>query len=303
MGSSAPRPRGFDLGILAIGVAAVSTAAVLIREADAPALVIAAYRLALASLPLVLYSGVRGQRLLPQSRRALVLTLLSGVFLAAHFGFWIASVQETSIITSVVLVTAQPLFVAMASGPLLGERPGTLTWAGIGVAGAGALVMVADDLGGASGALRGDLFAVLGAIFAAAYIITGRSMRTTGTDWLPYVTSVYSVSAVVLVLAVVARGQSFGGYSAQTYAFCALMALVPQLIGHSAINRSLGYLPAASVAIAILGEPVGATLLGIVFLNEDPTLLQALGAALVLAGVYLGLRGPVAVRAPITAPD
>jgi drug/metabolite transporter (DMT)-like permease len=81
------------------------------------------------------------------------------------------------------------------------------------------------------------------------------------------------------------------------------MALVPQLIGHSAINRSLGYLPAASVAIAILGEPVGATLLGIVFLHEDPTLLQAIGAALVLAGVYLGLRGPVTVRAPIIAPD
>jgi drug/metabolite transporter (DMT)-like permease len=304
MGSSAPRPRGFDLGILAIGVAAVSTAAVLIREAEAPALVIAAYRLTLASVPLVLYSGARGQRLLPESRRALVLTLLSGVFLAAHFGFWIASVQETSIITSVVLVTAQPLFVAMASGPLLGERPGTLAWAGIGVAGAGALVMVADDLGGGpSGALRGDLFAVLGAVFAAAYIITGRSMRASGTDWLPYVTSVYSVSAVVLVLAVVARGHSFGGYSAQTYAFCALMALVPQLIGHTAINRSLGYLPAASVAIAILGEPVGATLLGIVFLNEAPTLLQAIGAALVLAGVYLGLRGPVVVSAPITAPD
>ena len=98
----------------------------------APALVIAAYRLTLASLPLAGYAAVRRQEVVPESRRAALLTLLSGAFLAAHFGFWIASVQETSIITSVVLVTAQPLFVAAASGPLLGERPGILAWVMLG---------------------------------------------------------------------------------------------------------------------------------------------------------------------------
>jgi drug/metabolite transporter (DMT)-like permease len=289
--------------VLALGVAAVSTAAVLIRKAEAPALVIAAYRLAFASLPLAVWTGVRRSAALPHTRREIALMFLSGVFLAAHFGFWIASVQQTSIITSVVLVSGQPLFVALASGPLLGERPGLVAWLGIAIAGAGALVMVAGDFGGGSDLLRGDLFALLGAIFAAAYILAGRSLLLAGTGWLPYVTSVYSLAALCLAVAVAAGGDSFTGYSTRTYAFFALLALLPQLIGHTAINRSLGVLPAASVSIAILGEPVGATFLGGAFLGEEPSLLQFAGAALVLVGVYLGLRAPVRMLAPATAPE
>lgn len=283
--------RGVDLGILALGVLAVSTAAVLIREAQAPSLVIAAARLGLASAPLLGLAAVRRMPLSAGSRESVALTILAGVFLAAHFAFWVASVKETSIITSVVLVTAQPLFVALASGPLLGEKPSVLTWLGIAIAGTGAAAMVAQDIGAGSDALRGDLFALLGAIFAAAYIMTGRRLRTGGQDWLPYVTRVYSVSAVILIALALASGHGFAGYSSATWLFLALLALVPQLVGHTALNRSLGYLPAASVAIAILGEPVGATILGVVLLDEEPTAVQALGGALVLAGVYVGLRG------------
>jgi drug/metabolite transporter (DMT)-like permease len=171
------------------------------------------------------------------------------------------------------------------------------------IAAAGAAVMVSEDIGEGTDALRGDLFAVLGAVFAAAYILTGRSLRTSGSEWLPYVTAVYSTAAVVLVLTALAAGHSAGGYSAETYLFFVLLALIPQLIGHTAINRSLGYLPAASVAIAILGEPVGATLLGAVFLDEIPTAVQLAGAALVLAGVYAGLRGTITAAEPAVAPD
>jgi drug/metabolite transporter (DMT)-like permease len=283
---------GFDLAVLAIGVAAVSTAAVLIRKADAPALVIASSRLSLASLPLISLAAVRRERVVPGRARETVLTILAGALLAAHFGFWIASVQQTSIITSVVLVTAQPLFVALASGPVLGERPGFYAWLGIAVAGVGALVMVTEDFGSGSDALQGDLFAILGAMFAAAYILTGRAARTGGTLWRPYVTSVYSIAALILLALTFAAGNSLRGYSAQTYGFFLLLALIPQLIGHTAINRSLGYMPASSVAIAILGEPVGATVLGVLLLGEEPTLPQFAGSLLVLAGVYLGLRSP-----------
>jgi drug/metabolite transporter (DMT)-like permease len=295
--------RRYDLAVLALGVAAVSTAAIFIREADAPALVISAYRLALASAPLLVLQGIRRRRLLPGRGGERALTVLAGLFLAAHFGFWIASVQETSIITSVVLVTAQPLFVALASGPLLGERPSSLAWAGIAIAAAGAAVMVSEDIGEGTDALRGDAFAVLGAVFAAAYILTGRSLRTSGSDWLPYVTAVYSAAAVILVATALLAGHGATGYSAETYMFFALLPLIPQLIGHTAINRSLGYLPAASVSIAILGEPVGSTLLAAAFLDEIPTAVQLAGAALVLAGVYAGLRGSLRTAAPAIAPD
>ena len=283
------RPRTYDLAILALGVAAVSTAAVLIREANAPALVIAAYRLAFASVPLLLFSSMRGSPTIGQ-RNTILLSIAAGTFLALHFGFWIASVQKTSIITSVALVTSQPLFVALASGPLLSEWPAKGVWLGIAVATLGAAVMILEDIGATGDALQGDLFAVLGAMFAAAYFLIGRAVRSSGTSWQSYVTVAYSVSAILLLSAALVSGDSLYGYSTRTYVFFGLLALVPQLLGHTALNRSLGYLSAATVAIAVLGEPVGATILAAVFLGEQPTLLELSGGLLLLAGAYVGVR-------------
>jgi drug/metabolite transporter (DMT)-like permease len=284
--------RPFDLGVLALGICAVSTAAIFIREADAPSLVIAAYRLGLASLPLLLIAAARRQ-LRFSNRTHLALCALAGACMAAHFGFWIASLKTTSVITSVALVASQPLFVAVLSGPLLREPPSRGIWLGLALATAGALVMVAEDFGEGRETLKGDLFAVLGAMFAAAYILTGRFVRTGGAGWSSYVTVAYSVAAVLLVLGVLVDGSSFTGYSTRTYVFFLLLALVPQLIGHTVLNRSLGYLPAVTVAIAILGEPVGATVLAALFLGEDPSAVEVAGGFLLLAGVYLGVRASV----------
>jgi drug/metabolite transporter (DMT)-like permease len=196
--------------------------------------------------------------------------------------------------TSVVLVTAQPLFVALASGPLLGERPGSGTWAGIALASLGAAVMIGEDFGEGRDTLEGDLFAILGAVFASAYFLAGRSLRTSGQAWLPYVTLAYSTAAVLLVAMALAGGNAFGGYTDRTYLFLVLLALVPQLIGHTALNRSLGYLPAVAVTVAVLGEPVGATVLAALFLDEHPSLVEIAGGLLVLTGVYVGMRGSLA---------
>jgi drug/metabolite transporter (DMT)-like permease len=230
--------------------------------------------------------------------------VLAGIFLALHFAFWIASVKQTSIVTSVVLVTAQPLFVALASGPLLGERPTSMTWLGIALAAGGAAVMVGEDIGEDSDTLLGDLYAILGAVFAAGYFLVGRSLRAGGESWLSYVTFVYSVSAVILIAFAAASGEAFTGYSTRTYAFLVFLALVPQLIGHTALNRSLGYMPAIAVTIAVLGEPVGATILGVIVLSEEPTPVEIAGALLVLGGVYVGLRGSArAGTAVVAGPD
>ena len=280
----------FDYLVLALGVCAVSTGAVLVRQAEAPALVIAAYRLTIASTPLLAIAALRRRTVIPRQRDRLALSLVAGVCLALHFAFWIASVQQTSIVTSVVLVTASPLFVALASGPLLGERPTAATWLGIALAALGAGVMVLEDIGSGSETLLGDLYAVLGAVFISGYFMAGRSLRAAGETWLTYVTLAYSVAAVVLVVMALVSGDSFTGYSTETYLYFVLLALVPQLIGHTALNRSLGYLPAVSVTIAVLGEPVGATILGAIFLSETPTPVEVAGALLVLGGVYVGLR-------------
>jgi drug/metabolite transporter (DMT)-like permease len=284
--------KSYAYPVLALGVAAVSCAAVLIREADAPALVIAAYRLGLAALP-------AGALALATSRRRAsedglqAWPFLAGAFLALHFGFWIASLQQTSVITSVVLVTTNPLFVGLASPFVLGERVPAGTWTGIGIAMVGAALMAAEDFGHGLGTVVGDLYALLGAIFGAGYLMVGRRARPQA-PWMGYVGIVYPVAAVLLVLSVLVAREPFTGYSAKTFVMLGLLALVPQLMGHSAINWALAYVPAALVAVAILGEPVGATALAVLVLNERPTAFEAAGALLVLAGVYRALRrGPV----------
>ena len=276
--------------VLAAGVAAVSWAAPLIRLAEAPAIVIAALRLSIAAPPVLGAAAWRRRDELRRLRRDDLLVLaLSGLALAGHFGFWVASVQRTSVVTSVVLVAMQPLFVAVGGWLLLGERPGRAISMAIAIAIVGSLLLAGADLGD-RGSLVGDLFAVIGAALAGAYLLAGRRLRPRLSN-LSYIAVVNTVAAVALLLALLVSGEAVAGHTRDAYLYIVLLALVPQLIGHSSLTWALGSLPAVVVAIAILGEPVGATLLAATLLDEPPTLLESLGAAVVLLGVYVGLRG------------
>lgn len=297
-----PSPRAFDYGVLLVGIVAVSTAAILIREADAPSIVIAAYRLVLASIPMVAFSVYRREQLRPRNPERAVLTIVAGVCLALHFAFWIESVKQTSIVTSVVLVTTAPLFVALASGPLLGEQLTKSTWYGLAITALGTLVMVGEDFGEGNDTVRGDLFALLGAVLAAGFLLIGRRLLATEGRWLPYSSSTYAIAAAILVAIVAASGEPVTGFSGETYLYLVLLALVPQIIGHTALNRSLGYLPAVAVAIAVQGEPVGSTVLAALLLDEVPTAFELAGGVLVLAGVYIALRRPRDATEPVPAP-
>jgi drug/metabolite transporter (DMT)-like permease len=137
--------------------------------------------------------------------------------------------------------------------------------------------------------VRGDLYAVLGGAFAACYLMVGRSARP-GTSWLRYVGVVYPVAAVCLFATALIARDPLTGYTTKTYVMIGLLALGPQLIGHSAINWALGFLPVMLVAMAILAEPVGSTVLAALILHENPSVAEGAGALLVLLGVYLALR-------------
>jgi drug/metabolite transporter (DMT)-like permease len=291
--------------VLGTGVLAVSWAAILVREADAPALVIASYRLGLAALPvgaLAIWQQWRAPEAI--SRATVWPLLLSAAFLAAHFAFWITSLQHTSVVTAVVLMAVQPLFVAIASPLLLHESVDRRVWLALAVASIGTAVMAAEDLGEGWGTLAGDFYALLGGAFAACYIMVGRWARPT-TSWVRYVGVVYPVTAVLLFAVTLIAQEPLTGYSTRTYVMIALMAIGPQLIGHGSINWALGYLPAVVVALAILVEPVGATALAAIILDETPTTAEIVGGVIVLTGVYLGLRPEreqtIALEAEVTA--
>ena len=284
--------------ILGAGIVGISWSAPLIRLADpAPVLTIAALRLAVASPAMVVYASVSGVDDLRDTNRSdRVALVLAALALTAHFALWIAALQRTSIVTGVVLVTMQPIFVGLGAWIFLHERPTRLIVIGSAVALVGAAMLAGDDFGD-RGSLEGDALAVLGGLMASAYLVIGRSARH-HISTASYGASVYTMTALFLLVAVAVSGTSLTGLPAGSYLAIIAVAVVSQLIGHNAMNWALGFLPAAMVAIAILGEPVGATVIAVFVLDEVPTLLELVGAAVVLVGTYLALRHAEPVIAP-----
>jgi drug/metabolite transporter (DMT)-like permease len=264
------------------GILAVSTASIFIRyaQAYAPSLVIAAWRLSLA------------------------LALLSGAFLAIHFATWISSLEYTTVASSVVLVSTSPLFVALLAPIFLKESISRQVVVGLVLALAGITIVATSDtctLRNASltcppfnefiqgRAFLGDLLALGGALAGACYITIGRRLRG-GISVVSYIFVVYGMAAVVLVLVMLAAGQSAWGYPPISYVWFALLALIPQLLGHSTFNWALGYLSAAFVSLTLLGEPIGSTILAYFLLHETPEAMKVIGAILILAGIMIASR-------------
>ena len=292
--------------LLLIGILAVSTAAIFIRLIllEASALVIAAYRLALSALIsgfllLISYKGERTQL----NRKDIGLLVLSGVFLAAHFAAWITSLEFISVSSSVILVTTTPLWVALLSPIVLKEKVGSRFYWGMAVAIIGGICIAISgpcrlsttglSCSGSvfergSQTLWGMALALIGAWMASGYMLIGRKMRLK-MDNLSYTTSVYTISAVVLILALILRGEKVLGYSPQIYALFVALAVIPQLLGHSVLNYSLEVLPATIVSMALLGEPVGSTILAVIFLNEIPSTLEIIGGIFILLGIVISV--------------
>ncbi len=293
------RPQALPSLVLAIGVLSVSTAAVLIRLAQAPPLAIAAWRMALASavlLPVAAWGhGRSGYR---PAGSAWWLMVAAGGCLALHFGLWISSLERTSVASSVVLVCTSPLWVGLASPLVLGEKPSARLWFGIALAFVGGSAMAIVDRGIGGHVLSGDLMALGGAWAAAAYFMIGRRVRSE-MPLLEYITVVYSVAAALLALAALVAGVSLGGYDRATWLCLVALALVPQLLGHSSFNWALQGQSATLVAGAILGEVVGSVILAWWILAEVPPLGVRLGAVAVLTGLVIAVAAEGRDREPI----
>lgn len=283
--------------LLLLGVVAISTAAVLIKLCDdAGPAVIAAGRMGIAAIVLVPIAGaVHGRRLVRIPRHRIVLIVLAGFFLAAHFFFWISSLKHTSVMSSVVIVTTNPIFVGIASWLLFKERLRTAQVVGILLACGGGVLIAMSDAGGGEDSLYGDMLSLAGAVMASCYLLAGRAIRRE-VDTVSYILPVYGIAAIVLCLAAWLRREAVLGLAPSTYIFLALLALVPQLIGHTTLNWALRHMTATFIAVCILGEPIGATIFACTFLGETIAPLQGAGAGLILAGIWLSAKpGKVAV--------
>lgn len=301
-----PRPRFILPLALLFAILAVSTASIFIKfaQTDAPSLVIAALRLTLASLALApIALKDRRMELRGLTRADLMLGLLSGLFLSIHFATWITSLEYTTIASSVVLVSTGPLWVALLA-PLFLREPLTrpvligMTLALIG----GIVIGMSDSCTWNNGlacpslnqvlhgrALFGNFLALTGALMVAGYLMIGRKLRIK-ISLVPYIFLVYSTAAICLLAFMFVAGESPFGYTPMTYLWILLLALIPQLIGHSTYNWALAHLPASFVAITTLGEPIGSAVLAYFILQETPTTATLTGGVLILVGIYLASR-------------
>jgi drug/metabolite transporter (DMT)-like permease len=206
--------------------------------------------------------------------------------------------------SSVVLVSTIPLWVALLSPITIKEPIGRVVFVGLVFALLGGVVVAISDtcsitMGKLScpnfsdfmqgQAFLGDVLAVCGAIAGAGYLLIGRKLRA-NMSLVSYITLVYGMAAIVLIIISFAAGLQLFGYSPQSYVWLILLAIIPQLFGHSTFNWALGYLSAAFVSITLLGEPIGSTILAYFILQEKPTPIKLIGGGLILLGIYIASR-------------
>jgi len=279
------------LVILVFGIIGVSTGSIFARLADAPALVTAAYRVGLASLILVPLAAWKARdELRSLSFRDIRLAVLSGFFLALHFATWISSLDYTAIANSVVLVNTIPLWVGLFTPLIAKDRLARATLISIIISVGGGVIIGFGDFATGGQALLGDLLAVMGAICAAIYLLIGRNLRRK-LSLISYVALCYGSAALFLWLVVLVLKLPLTGYSTQTVTAFWAMALISQIIGHTSYNWALKWFSAGFVAVALLGEPIGATIMAYIIFDEGLTWVKFIGGLLILSAIYIAAAG------------
>jgi len=281
---------------VSVGIVAISFASIFIKFCDdVPSIMIATYRLTLSSVILLIIARGKGIRLSSFTGRHLLMGMLGGFFLSLHFSFWISSLKFTSVASSVVLVATNPIFVGIFSWLFFRERQPVELVVGIILSFSGSIILAIGDSGlrGLSvqnpSFLLGDILALLGAIMASGYLMVGSKLRET-MDVLSYTSMVYTFSACFLLIASLSSGIPFAGYKPSSYVYMVLLAVIPQLIGHTAFNWALKHLKASMVAITILGEPIGASMLAYIIFRETIKTSQSIGIILIFFAIIIGSR-------------
>ncbi|MFS0675049.1 DMT family transporter [Ornithinibacillus sp. 179-J 7C1 HS] len=271
-----------------IGVISVSTSAVLVKLAgDAPAAIIANYRLLIAVIlmaPIMVFKYRHEFKLI--TRKDWLLSTLAGIFLAFHFILWFESLNYTSVASSVVLVTLQPIFAFFGTYFFFKERftPGAII--SMIIALLGSVIISWGDFQISGMALFGDILALIGAIAVTAYFLLGQTARKR-LSLMTYTFVVYGVSSITLIIYNVLLQNSFTGYSANYWLIFLALAIIPTFFGHTLFNWALKWLSTSTISMAIVFEPIGASILAYIILGERITWSQFLGGSIVIFGLFL----------------
>lgn len=273
--------------IVGIGVLAVSTSAIFVKVTSAPSGVTAFYRMfftVLMMVPAFLFKYLSEVKNI--SKRDWMLSAFAGIFLAFHFILWFESLHYTSVASSTVLVTLQPLFAFIGGFLFFKERYSFASLISALIAIAGSIIIGWGDFQYSASALFGDILALIACALITGYLMFGQAVRKRVSS-VTYTFLVYGISSVVLFIYVLGMNEPFFGYAAKDWICFIMLALIPNLLGHSLFNWSLRWLSTTVISMAILFEPVGASIMASFILDEILMPEQILGGLTVIGGLLL----------------
>lgn len=274
---------------LIIGVIAVSFSSIFVKWSSAPASVQGMYRLLFA----VLFMLPFGMRKLHELRRISIKTwlwlIMSGFFLAMHFLLWMGSLKYTTVSSSTIILALEPVFIWIGAYILFKEKISTMAILGMMVAITGAVFIGMGDIGVSSTNLYGDLLSVLGTLAVAVHMLLGQKLLGNLSSYV-YSLIVFSSAVIVFAIYNMMLGVSFTNYADREWGIFLLLAIIPTVLGHMLFNWLMKYISATTVSMSILGEPIGASLLAYILLDEMMSYMQIAGGLLAILGLILFMK-------------
>ncbi|MDN4066757.1 DMT family transporter [Paenibacillus vini] len=272
-----------------IGIIAISFSSIFVRWSNAEVSIVAMYRLYLTNLLMLpLAWKYRGEMLSLTSRQWRGL-LLSGAMLGLHFLLWMSSLRLTTVASSTVILTLEPILVMLGSFLLFGVKINRPMLIGMGVALAGSVAIGSGDFKLSGTALQGDLLSLLGTIAVAVHMLAGKQLLKNMSAFV-YNFWVFFTAATMLAGYNAVRGFAFTGYAPREWGIYLLLAIVPTLFGHYLFNWLMKFISASAVSMAVLGEPVFASLLAWLLLKESLNGVQLIAGVAILGGVWIFIR-------------
>lgn len=277
--------------LLFIGVFALSASAIFVKLSSAPAPIIAAYRMVFSTLlllPILFLRKGTFKEIQSLTKKQWLLGILAGAFLAIHYGLWFESLRFTSVASSTVFVTLQPLFAFIGGYFFFGERLKGFAFAGGILAIVGSFIIGWGDFKIGGAALFGDILALLGAVTITVYFFIGQHLRKV-LSLVPYALIAYSTSALFLLGYSLALGYPLTGYPSSDWMCFFGLAFISTILGQTIFNWLIKWLNTSTISMSILGEPIGTCIFAYFIFGDVVTTQQLIGSGIILFGIFLFL--------------
>jgi drug/metabolite transporter (DMT)-like permease len=276
---------------IGLGVLCIGTGPIFVKFIPETGSLVAFYRMLFAALFLTLPVLIRNQRaktVLPKG--AVKGAILGGIAFAVNVGLWVTALSMTTASKVTLLDNTAPIWVGLIGWFFLGKRESWVYWVGLLITflGAGLMINLSHfQINSLQGG--GDLLGVLCGLAYAIYLLLASQTRSR-MDSMTFSWILACAGAVTLLLVNLALGVLFQPVSPTSLLLIFAMAVSSQVLGWILINHALGILPVAVASVVLLGQPVVATVLGIFILSEIPSLFQAVGGIICLAGIFIVQR-------------